>query len=154
MLMETPLGYINVQFPVSQIQSLACGRDINPSGLCRPDSAALYDGTDVTVRVIRVPAIYLIPESWDPPRHFPAPGRLLPTLCKFPMQSIRHTYGAALRPPWEFDERATTKLLKIMYGARRLPPAKKLSTYQHIGDTFTIFDLVGHTLTRVTKFWL
>lgn len=70
------------------------------------------------------------------------------------MQSTRPTYGAAR--PWEFDERATTKLSKIMYGARRLPPANKSSTYRQIGDTFPIFDLVGHTLTResFTKFWL
>jgi hypothetical protein len=121
-------------------------------GLCRLDSAAVHKMALTLLGHQESRPSTLIPESWDPPRHFPGPGRLLPTFCW--LQSIRHIRCSTLRPPWEFDERATTKLLKIMYGARRLPPAKKSSTYRHIGDTFPIFDLVGHTLTRVTKFWL
>jgi hypothetical protein len=136
------------------MQSLARDRDINRSRFVSFRLCCLaWDGTNViTVRVIKSPGY--LPDARVQVRVrgiSRAPGASYQR--SVPMQSIRPTYGAA---PWEFDERATTKLLKIMYDARRLPPAEKSSTYRHIGDTFPIFDLVGHTLTResFTKFWL
>jgi hypothetical protein len=119
------------------IQSLALDRDINRSRFVSFRLCCLArDGTNViTVRVIKSPGY--LPDSRVQVRVrgiSRAPGASYQR--SVPMQSIRPTYCSAA--PWEFDERATTKLLKIMYGARRLPLAEKSSTYRHIGNTFPI----------------
>lgn len=138
-----PLGYIiNVLFPVSRTTVLFPSMTMFVFSIVRRCTSGCKvllvivtsrfvssrlcclarDGTNVTVRVIKNPGHLPDPRvqvratrPLGPSAGFPGPpGASYQRSVGSPMQTIRPTYGAA---PWEFDERATTKLLKIMYGA-------------------------------------